>query len=46
MIIIPLMLYHQFQLMASAWIATAWAKGADEESAISVDAAPETQHQG
>jgi len=43
MIIIPLMIYHQFQLMASAWIATGWAKGT--EAAISVDAAPETQHQ-
>jgi sodium/bile acid cotransporter 7 len=33
MIVIPLMLYHQLQLMASAWIAARWGEeGADTES--------------
>ena len=29
MIVIPLMLYHQLQLMLSAWMATRWAKSPD-----------------
>jgi sodium/bile acid cotransporter 7 len=33
MIVIPLMLYHQLQLMASAWIAARWGgEGAETES--------------